>query len=267
MFVFVGWVECVPIGRKHKIYDTPSYAIARALARLRRAMDTSESVDAQGPHQASLLKTWYFEADKTRQALVATLAQHRNDVGRLSTQTVTDSLTGLMNHRALALRFEELMAVGAHFAVIALDLDYLKRINDVFGHPVGDKVLIAMTKTLWDSVRQQDSPFRLGGEEFIVIVPVASVHAALRAVERIRADVERAEMPNGVGQLTVSMGVALWPLHGKSLRTVVKCADRILYASKAAGRNRVTLLGEKSPIAEASKQKRKTACGRECTKS
>lgn len=217
-----------------------AYAIARPLAKLTRAMETSESVDAQGP-QASLLKTWYYEADKLRQALVAVLAQHRNEVGRLSTQTMTDPLTGLRNRRALDLRFAELVAAGTPFAVIALDLDHFKRINDVFGHPVGDQVLISLAKTLGDSVRQHDRPFRLGGEEFFVIVPVASPGAALQAAERIRADVALAQMPEGVGQVTVSVGVALWPQHGKSPKSVAKCADQALYASKKAGRNRVTL--------------------------
>lgn len=217
-----------------------AYAIARPLAKLTRAMDTPESVDAQGP-QASLLKTWYFEADKLRQALVATLAQHRNEVGRLNAQTMTDPLTGLMNRRALEPRLQELAAASTPFAVIALDLDHFKRINDAFGHPVGDKVLIALAKTLGDSVRQQDRPYRVGGEEFIVIVPVASADAALQAAERIRAGVARAAMPDGVGQVTVSVGVALWPPHGKTPQAVVKCADQALYASKENGRDRVTL--------------------------
>lgn len=223
-----------------------AYAIARPLARLTRAMGSPEAVDRQGP-QASLLKTWYFEADKLREALIATLAQHRHEVGRLNTQTMTDPMTGLMNRRALELRFEELVAAGTPFAVIALDLDHFKRVNDVFGHPVGDKVLILLAKTLTDSVRQQDRPFRVGGEEFVVVVPAPTPDVALHTAERIRADVARKAMPDGVGHATVSVGVALWPQHGKTPQAVVKCADQALYASKEAGRNRVTLWTEGMP--------------------
>ncbi|MBB1593129.1 diguanylate cyclase [Achromobacter sp. UMC46] len=223
-----------------------AYAIARPLARLTRAMGSPEAIDKQGP-RASLLKTWYFEADKLREALIATLAQHRHEVGRLNTQTMTDPMTGLMNRRALELRFDELAAAVTPFAVIALDLDHFKQVNDVFGHPVGDKVLILLAKTLSDSVRQQDRPFRVGGEEFVVIVPASSPEVAMHAAERIRADVAKKAMPDGVGHATVSVGVALWPQHGKSPQAVVKCADEALYASKAAGRNRVTLWKEGLP--------------------
>lgn len=223
-----------------------AYAIARPLARLTRAMGSPEAVDRQGP-RASLLKTWYFEADKLREALIATLAQHRHEVGRLNTQTMTDPMTGLMNRRALELRFQELEAAGLPFAVIALDLDHFKRVNDVFGHPVGDKVLILLAKTLSDSVRRQDKPFRVGGEEFIVVVPAPTRDAALQTAERIRTDVAAQTMPDGVGHMTVSVGVGLWPQHGKSAQAVVKCADQALYASKAAGRNRVTLWTQGRP--------------------
>lgn len=217
-----------------------AYAIAWPLAKLTRAMASPESIDRQGP-QASLPKTWYLEADRLRHALVSTLAQHQNEVGRLNTQTMTDPMTGLLNRRALDLRFEELVAANAPFAVIALDLDHFKRVNDVFGHPVGDKVLIALAKILSDSVRQQDKPFRVGGEEFIVVVSASSPDDAMRAAERLRASVAQHEMPDGVGHATVSVGVALWPQHGKSAKVVVKCADQALYASKEAGRNRATL--------------------------
>jgi diguanylate cyclase (GGDEF)-like protein len=223
-----------------------AYAIARPLARLTSAMGSPEAVDRQGP-RASLLKTWYFEADKLCEALIATLAQHRNEVGRLNTQTMTDPMTGLMNRRALELRFEELAAAGTPFAVIALDLDHFKQVNDVYGHPVGDKVLILLAKTLRDSVRQQDRPFRIGGEEFIVVVPAPSPDVALHTAERIRADVARKAMPDGVGHVTISVGIALWPQHGKSPEAVVKCADQALYASKSGGRNRVTLWEEGLP--------------------
>jgi diguanylate cyclase (GGDEF)-like protein len=226
-----------------------AYAIAHPLTRLTRALASSKAVDAQDP-RASTLTTWYDEADQLRQALVATLAQHRREVGRLNTETMTDPMTGLMNRRALDQRFDELVAAGSPFAVIALDLDHFKQVNDVHGHPVGDKVLISLANTLISSVRQQDRPFRIGGEEFVVIVHAPTADVAMHTAERIRASVAAKPMPDGVGHITVSVGVALWPQHGYSPEAVVKCADLALYASKEAGRNRVTLWKEGSPINE-----------------
>jgi len=106
---------------------------------------------------------------------------------------------------------------------------------------VGDKVLISLAQTLISSVRQEDRPFRVGGEEFVVIVQAPSADVVLRTAERIRANVAAKPMPDGVGHVTVSVGVALWPQHGNSAEAVIKCADMALYASKEAGRNRVTL--------------------------
>jgi len=217
-----------------------AYAIARPLTRLTRALASAEAVGAHGP-RASMLKTWYDEADQLRQALVANLAQHQREVGRLNAQTMTDPMTGLMNRRALDQRFDELLTAATPFGVIALDLDHFKQVNDVHGHPVGDKVLISLAQTLLSSVRQEDRPFRVGGEEFVVIVQAPSADVVLRTAERIRANVAAKPMPDGVGHVTVSVGVALWPQHGNSAEAVIKCADMALYASKEAGRNRVTL--------------------------
>ena len=217
-----------------------AYAIARPLARLAGALASPQAAGAQAL-KASTLKTWYDEAETLRQALAAALAQHRDEVGRLNTQTMTDPMTGLLNRRALRGRIDELVAAGTPFAVVALDLDHFKQVNDVHGHPAGDKVLIALAQTLQACVRPDDRLFRIGGEEFVVIVPAAGPQPAMQAAERIRAAVAARQMPDGVGRVTVSVGVALWPRDGEAPQAVVKCADQALYASKQAGRDRVTL--------------------------
>jgi len=216
-----------------------AYAIARPLARLTHALANSDAASPQD-QQASGLRTWYVEADELREALATRLARHRHEVGRLNVESMTDPMTGLMNRRAMRQRLDELVTARTAFAVIALDVDHFKHINDTHGHPVGDKVLIALAETLGRSVRQQDRPFRVGGEEFVVIVPAASDDAALATAERIRAGVSQTAMPPGVGQVTVSVGVALWPQDAALPQAVVKGADLALYASKQNGRNRVT---------------------------
>lgn len=217
-----------------------AYAIARPLSRLARALDSAGAVGEDGARALSM-KTWYFEADRLRQALAATVAQHRHEVGRLNTQSMTDPMTGLLNRRAMRERIDALVAAGEPFAVIALDLDHFKQINDTHGHPAGDQVLIAVAKALADSVRQPDSPFRVGGEEFVALVPVASAQAARQAAERLRRNVAGRAMPEGVGPVTVSVGVALWPQQGASPQAIIQRADQALYQSKQAGRDRVTL--------------------------
>lgn len=245
-----------------------AYAIARPLARLADAFASDEPV---GPTalRATTLKTWYFEAEKLRQALAAAQARHRDEVGRLNTESLTDPMTGLMNRRALRARIDELVAAASPFAVIALDLDHFKQINDVYGHPTGDKVLVALARTLQENVRAGDQAFRIGGEEFVMILPqpgaqddaqgdaqgdargatqdAARVAArtgaqtAAQAAERIRAAVASRPMPDGVRPVTVSVGVALWPQDGASPQAVIKCADQALYRSKQTGRDRVTM--------------------------
>lgn len=245
-----------------------AYAIARPLARLADAFASDEPV-GRTALRATTLKTWYFEADKLRQALAAAQARHRDEVGRLNTESLTDPMTGLMNRRALRARIDELVAAASPFAVIALDLDHFKQINDVYGHPTGDKVLVALAQTLQENVRAGDQAFRIGGEEFVMILPQpgaqpgaqndvqsdAQDHAqgatqdaarvlpqtAAQAAERIRAAVAARPMPDGVRPVTVSVGVALWPQDGASPQAVIKCADQALYRSKQTGRDRVTM--------------------------
>ena len=223
-----------------------AYAIARPLTRLTGALASAEPASDQAL-KASTRKTWYHEAETLRLALADTLAQHRDEVGRLNTESMTDPMTGLMNRRALRERIDELVAAGTPFAVIALDLDHFKQVNDVHGHPAGDKVLIAMARTLQDNLRPEDMPFRIGGEEFMVVVPASAPQGPMLAAERIRAAVAKKPMPDGVGHVTVSVGVALWPRDGESPQAVIKCADQALYQSKQDGRDRVTLWAGGAP--------------------
>ncbi|MDT4833453.1 GGDEF: diguanylate cyclase (GGDEF) domain protein [compost metagenome] len=214
-----------------------AYAIASPLSRLSRAM----AAGTDAGQDLNRLNAWYAEADTLREAVKTTLAQHRREVGRLNRETQTDPMTGLMNRRALDEALAEYAEKQSPFAVIALDLDHFKRINDTFGHAVGDEVLIALAKAMRDGLRGKDRPFRIGGEEFIALLPTASAGQAAEVAERLRAAVAGQRMPDGVGQVTVSIGVALWPQDDTSHQTVIQLADQALYASKQAGRNRVTL--------------------------
>ena len=220
-----------------------AYAIASPLSRLTRVMTAGKSAGVN----LGRLNAWYAEADTLRNAVQLTLNQHQDEVGRLNTQAQTDPMTGLLNRRAMSVALNAYATDGMPVAVIAMDLDHFKRINDTFGHLTGDKVLIALAEVIRAGLRDQDRAFRVGGEEFIALLPTGSAEKAGEVAERLRTAVARRLMPDSVGRVTVSIGVALWPQDGESASEVIRRADEALYASKQAGRNRVTLWRDQAP--------------------
>lgn len=159
----------------------------------------------------------------------------------LEVLSVTDKLTGLYNRRKLDEVVEEELvrsrryAVG--FAVVLLDVDHFKRINDTHGHLVGDSVLMAIAQLLREGTREADAVGRYGGEEFLMVCRHATRGAGHVAADKIRACVEAREFPDA-GRVTVSAGVTAYR-DGDTLATLVGRADAALYRAKAAGRNRV----------------------------
>lgn len=214
-----------------------AYAIAAPLSRLSRALNGGPGAQKD----LDRLNAWYAEADTLRGAVAVTLAQHRQQMTQLNRQSMTDPLTGLMNRRALDEAMAAFKTESTAVAVIALDLDHFKRINDTFGHASGDKVLVAVADALRHSLRGQDKPYRVGGEEFIALLPSHSAQVARDVAARIRAALAAQTMPDGVGKVSASAGIALWPGDGATLEEVLERADEALYASKQAGRDRITL--------------------------
>lgn len=156
-------------------------------------------------------------------------------------QAMSDELTGLANRRSLAAALEHALAVAARsqrpFAVVMVDLDHFKLINDRFGHSAGDATLVRFATRLRTSLRAQDQPFRYGGEEFIVLLHDADATGATLLAERLRQHV--ASPPDGTTPaISASLGVAVWQ-PGDSADTLLARADQALYRAKAAGRNRV----------------------------
>jgi diguanylate cyclase (GGDEF)-like protein len=156
--------------------------------------------------------------------------------------TLTDPLTGLANRRRLDefLRAEllRLRRSGAPLAAVMADLDHFKRVNDSHGHAVGDEVLRRFASLLRDRVRQTDLPARLGGEEFIVVLPMTDLAGALTCAEQLRCLTEQMRAPGLTAPLTASFGVAQHR-PGESIDELLRHADRALYAAKRDGRNRV----------------------------
>jgi diguanylate cyclase (GGDEF)-like protein len=164
-------------------------------------------------------------------------------------QANVDELTGLYNRRFLEEYARKLIAMARRksqpLGVIMMDLDHFKEFNDVYGHETGDRILKHFAKTASRAIREANLAARYGGEEFVVILPETDAQSCLKVAERIRLAVERSVIPSGsekpLPPLTVSLGIAIYPEHGQGLEEVLQAADKALYESKRAGRNRATL--------------------------
>jgi diguanylate cyclase (GGDEF)-like protein/PAS domain S-box-containing protein len=157
---------------------------------------------------------------------------------KLAALSITDELTGVPNKRAFRQRLEQLLEEarrGRKFVLCLADVDHFKRVNDEHGHPMGDKVLATVAKTLADHVRKVDHVARYGGEEFAVLFVDVDLAAALTLAERLRYSVAAVSDPLRV---TASFGVAQ-ATPESSAASLLKAADTALYQAKHAGRNRV----------------------------
>ena len=171
----------------------------------------------------------------------------RNNLDQSLEAAVTDQLTGLHNRRYMTGQLTALVARAAQggepVAALLVDLDHFKKINDSFGHDVGDEVLREFAVRLATNVRAADLPVRYGGEEFVVIMPGASLEAAERTAERIRLHVSGAPIRVAGGSevlsVTISIGVAATKGPGDTPEALLKRADQALYEAKSSGRNRV----------------------------
>jgi len=133
------------------------------------------------------------------------------------------------------------------FGFLMIDIDDFKKVNDVFGHDVGDRVLRLVAQTVRKSLRKIDLLFRYGGEEFVVLLPGASADSARRTAERIRGIVARVEHTTDDGRkvkVTISIGGCIYPDHAANESQLLRTADKALYAAKEEGKNRVIFSGE-----------------------
>jgi diguanylate cyclase (GGDEF)-like protein len=177
----------------------------------------------------------------------------RQKIDRLRADADLDSLTGLANRRrfrvALAREVERWRRYRVPCALLMLDIDHLKSVNDKYGHPVGDMVIRQIAQTLKEVSRDNDTAARLGGEEFALLLAGVDLQRAVAAAERLRA-VLGGRHVEGVGSVTVSIGVAGCPENATSERVLYSASDGALYVSKNAGRDRVSVappLQEKLP--------------------
>jgi len=198
----------------------------------------------------------YFELPAELELLIERTVQLvllRQKIDRLRADADLDSLTGLANRRrfrvALAGEVERWRRYRVPCALLMLDIDHLKSVNDKFGHPVGDMVIRQIAQTLKEVSRDNDTAARLGGEEFALLLAGVDLQRAVAAAERLRTVLGNKRV-EAVGSVTVSIGVAGCPENATSERMLYSASDGALYVSKNAGRDRVSVappLQEKLP--------------------
>jgi len=176
-------------------------------------------------------------------AMASALEKNQTELTELAT---LDGLTGLYNHRTFYILLRGELARAQRFnrpvSLLLLDIDHFKSVNDTHGHQAGDAILQDLGRLLTQASREIDRICRYGGEEITIILPETDVDAAVVIAERMRASVEGHAFEVGGGasmHLTVSVGVASWPLHASNAQGLVAEADTAMYAAKQGGRNRV----------------------------
>jgi len=164
---------------------------------------------------------------------------------RMETMATTDGLTGLTNHRTFQDRFRDMLERarrhGHKAALMLCDVDHFKKVNDTYGHPVGDEVLRRVARVLQDVARKIDITARYGGEEFVVVLENLGLEQARQVGERMRQEVGKLsiESEKGAFSVTMSVGVAAFPDDAGEAAHLIERADHALYHAKDSGRNRV----------------------------
>jgi diguanylate cyclase (GGDEF)-like protein len=189
----------------------------------------------------------YFQVPAEVELLLLRVSQivvTRQTIDKLRSEADLDHLTGLANRRrfrvALTREVERWRRYGVPCALLLLDIDHMKAINDRFGHPSGDLVIRHVANTLSEVSRNNDTAARLGGEEFALLLANISPERAAAAAERLRIVLAEQAVPD-VGKITVSIGVAACPAHANSERALYTASDRALYVAKNEGRNRIAV--------------------------
>ena len=167
---------------------------------------------------------------------------------KLESQSIRDPLTNLFNRHFLGIALEREVARASRrnttLAVLMLDVDHFKRFNDIWGHAAGDKVLKAAAAVFTNQVRAEDIVCRYGGEEFVIILPDITPEDAFGRAESVRIAVSQERIPIErltFGEVTVSIGLAIYPSDAHTSESLLRLADEALYRAKDQGRNQVSL--------------------------
>nr|WP_305121005.1 sensor domain-containing diguanylate cyclase [Saccharibacillus sp. JS10] len=198
---------------------------------------------AERPQDAAIptvRRHWNREVDLLSGAVMRTVQEMKRQNRDLSDFAWKDSLTGLLNRRAIDETLQKLEGDNRHFALLLIDIDYFKSVNDRYGHAAGDTVLREVAHILEHTISSRDLCGRYGGEEFVVILPDLSLQETYQVAERLRVAVAAHENELGI-PVTLSIGGAVSPMQSTQVDELLKLADRALYRAKERGRNTVVL--------------------------
>jgi diguanylate cyclase (GGDEF)-like protein len=235
------------IATEHRV-DLPTTGLAVPMIVGARVIGVLElTTDVAGVVDDATLDIMRSLAGQAATAIEAARLHQRADE-----MSYTDVLTGLPNRRRLETDLGAEVARSVRYArplaVIMLDVDHFKIFNDTHGHQVGDEILAEVSHSLAATLRETDTAYRYGGEEFCVLLRETDPTAAAAVAERLRTHIaDRFAGTNGIRAVTASLGVASLPDDGNDAASLIQAADRALYAAKAAGRNCVVQASDLPP--------------------
>ncbi len=199
------------------------------------AKDTTEDWELE---EMKDVQAWYYEAVELQKAMLNNLRFFQNKVNFFIHESTTDPLTGLVNRRSMDEKVHKWITNNQSFSLILLDIDRFKRVNDTYGHTVGDQVLKFVAEELHKVTTSSDVCCRYGGEEFIMLLPGVSKQDAVEVAEKLRSTLENTISPCGE-VITISAGVASYPDCATHIMELIETADQCLYKAKESGRNQI----------------------------
>ncbi|MGE7947476.1 diguanylate cyclase domain-containing protein [Lysinibacillus sp. NPDC093688] len=213
--------------------------IARPLKEL------STSVEREEIQKFEEINDWFYEAHSLKKVVQNMAISSESKIVDLTNQLNVDSLTGIPNRRRMDQILNELIINKVPHAIVLIDLDDFKSINDTYGHIVGDEVLKAFANHMQGNIEQQGLCFRYGGEEFMVILPSTTIDEALALAENLRIKQAMLDTVDG-RHVTMSAGITAFTANIKTANQIITIADRALYKAKQSGRNCICVVGELS---------------------
>lgn len=209
------------------------------------ALNTQAKDIGQAITKVTGVNSWYYEAAQLRRAVLISFKTLSEKIGRLDRAVLTDPLTGLLNRRGLERALSTLQESSLSFGIVAFDVDHFKAVNDQFGHQTGDEVIAGIGLLTRRNARSEDILCRIGGEEFLLLIPSVDAAATYQIADRLRQNIGLHYF-EGAGHVSISAGVAHFPETETDPSLAIRQADKALYQAKRAGRNRVIVYRKRS---------------------
>lgn len=199
---------------------------------------TEVSMETKNVDELKKVPDWYFETYQLKNVLVTSLTMLHGQVSFFQKESTTDPLTGLTNRRTMDRYLKKWTENKQPYALLIIDLDHFKSVNDTYGHAMGDEVLKYLAEKMMQFARPEDICCRFGGEEFMMLLPNTNVEQIYEMAEALRQNLMENSSPCGK-PITMSGGIAGYPINGAYPAQIIEAADKSLYKAKQLGRNQV----------------------------